>query len=72
MAAVTDRGAWAVKRSYAEFPAAVAQRAGDFQNLAREHGVPTPVARTTADGQFGFEVAGPLVRVQSWLDVRDP
>ena len=36
----TDRGVWAVKRSYFEFPDADAQRAGEFQNLARAHGVP--------------------------------
>jgi thiamine kinase-like enzyme len=71
---VSDRGVWAVKRSYGEFPAADAQRAGVFQNLAREHGVPTPVAVTTAAGHYGEEVAGTLIRVQSWVDVldRDP
>jgi Ser/Thr protein kinase RdoA (MazF antagonist) len=70
----TDRGAWAVKRSYFGFTAAEAQRAGEFQNLARQHGVPAPEARTTRSGQFSHEVAGTLVRVQSWVDVldRDP
>jgi thiamine kinase-like enzyme len=69
---VTDRGAWAVKRSYFEFAAADAQRAGEFQNLAREHGVPTPAAIPTLTGDFGFDVAGTLIRVQSWVDVLDP
>lgn len=70
----TDRGLWAVKRSYGPFAAADAQRAGEFQNLARASGVPAPAAMTTRDGHYGYDVAGTLVRVQSWVDVldRDP
>jgi thiamine kinase-like enzyme len=68
----TDRGVWAVKRSYFEFAAADARRAGEFQNLAREHGVPTPAALTTRAGHYGHDIAGTLIRVQSWVDVLDP
>ena len=68
----TDRGDWAVKRSYVEFAAADAQRAGEFQNLAREHGVPAPAAITTRTGHYGRDIAGTLIRVQSWVDVLDP
>ena len=56
----TELGEWAVKRSYAEFAAADAQRAGEFQTLARKHGVPTPRAVTTRDGRYGHPVAGTL------------
>jgi thiamine kinase-like enzyme len=69
---VTDRGVWAVKRSYVEFAAADARRSGEFQNLARQHGVPTPAAIATSAGDYGFDVNGTLVRVQSWVDVLDP
>ncbi|HLL61568.1 MAG TPA: phosphotransferase [Propionibacteriaceae bacterium] len=68
----TDRGTWAVKRSYFEFPDADAQRAGEFQNLARAHGVPAPAAVTTRAGRYGHDVAGTLVRVQSWVEVLEP
>lgn len=68
----TDRGRWAVKRSYGEFAAVEAQRAGEFQSLARQHGVPAPEARTTHKGHYGFAVAGTLIRVQSWVDVLEP
>jgi thiamine kinase-like enzyme len=68
----TERGHWAVKRSYWEFAAADAQRAGEFQNLARAHGVPTPAAMTTRTGDYGLDIAGTLIRVQSWVDVLDP
>ena len=68
----TDRGDWAVKRSYFAFAAADAQRAGEFQNLARERGVPAPAAMTTRAGHYGYDVAGTLIRVQSWVDVLGP
>jgi aminoglycoside phosphotransferase (APT) family kinase protein len=68
----TDRGVWAVKRSFFEFPAADAQRAGTFQNLARASGVPTPVSMPTRAGHYGFDLAGTLVRVQSWVEVLGP
>jgi aminoglycoside phosphotransferase (APT) family kinase protein len=69
---VTDRGVWAVKRSFWEFPVADARRAGTFQNLARASGVPAPAAMTTRTGDYGLDVAGTLVRVQSWVDVLEP
>ncbi|HZA71784.1 MAG TPA: phosphotransferase [Propionibacteriaceae bacterium] len=68
----TDRGLWAVKRSYFDFAATDAQRAGEFQNLARAHGVPTPAAMTTRAGHYGYDVAGALVRVSSWVEVLQP
>ena len=68
----TDRGVWAVKRSYFDFPDADAQRAGEFQNLARAHGVPAPAAMTTRAGRYGYDLAGTLVRVQSWVEVLGP
>jgi thiamine kinase-like enzyme len=68
----TDRGVWAVKRSYEDFPAADAQRAGTFQNLARASGVPTPAAMTTRAGDYGYHIADTLIRVQSWVEVLEP
>lgn len=68
----TERGDWAVKRSFDDFAPADAQRAGEFQNLARQHGVPTPASVPTSGGQYGHPVGGTLVRVQTWVKVFDP
>ena len=68
----TDRGVWAVKRSFADFAAADAERAGTFQNLARASGVPTPASMPTRDGRFGYDLAGTLIRVQTWVEVLEP
>ncbi len=68
----TDRGVWAVKRSFAMFAEVDAHRAGEFQNLARQHGVPTPLAMATRGGAYGHLVGDTVIRVQSWVDVLDP
>ena len=68
----TDRGVWAVKRSFWDFAAADAERAGTFQNLARASGVPTPASMPTRDGRFGYDLAGTLIRVQTWVEVLEP
>jgi Ser/Thr protein kinase RdoA (MazF antagonist) len=68
----TERGTWAVKRSYGEFTVADAQRAGEFQTQAREAGVPTALAVPARDGRYGQEIAGTLVRVASWVEMLDP
>lgn len=68
----TDRGVWAVKRSFSDFAAADAQRAGTFQNLARANGVPTPASVPTRAGDYGYDLAGTLIRVQGWVEVLEP
>jgi aminoglycoside phosphotransferase (APT) family kinase protein len=68
----TERGVWAVKRSFWDFAPADAQRAGTFQNLARASGVPTPASVPTRSGHYGYDLAGTLVRVQSWVEVLEP
>ena len=56
---------------YFEFAAADAQRAGEFQNLAREHGL-TPAAMMTRAGHYGHDIAGTLFGSRAGLTSSSP
>ncbi len=68
----TERGVWAVKRSYADFAPADAQRAGEFQSLARAQGVPTPAAVPDRDGRYGHPVGSTVVGVNWGVELLGP
>jgi hypothetical protein len=71
---VTDRGAWAVKESFApvdDEDLARAQVTGGFQLACWQAGIPVPEPRT-ADGRFVVDVDGVHLQAFSWVDLADP
>jgi Ser/Thr protein kinase RdoA (MazF antagonist) len=66
----TDRGMWAVKMAFEGFESEMDGEDAAFQTAAREAGVPAPaVVRTTAGEAFA-DVAGAVVRIYEWADIR--
>lgn len=68
----TDRGAFAVKETFAPLAADDAQRTGDFQATCHRAGVACPRPCADVEGRYLADVGGADVRVQTWVDVVDP
>jgi Ser/Thr protein kinase RdoA (MazF antagonist) len=67
----TDRGSWAVKRSFAWQDEAELASPAAFQQAAYAAGIATPRVVRSVDGTLLAEVALGLVRVDEWVDLHD-
>jgi Ser/Thr protein kinase RdoA (MazF antagonist) len=67
----TTSGAWAVKEIFEPPSEDELQEAGTFQEVACAAGIPAPSVVRTSDGALVAKVAGSVVRVYGWVEVRE-
>jgi Ser/Thr protein kinase RdoA (MazF antagonist) len=68
----TDRGSWAVKEWFEPPDVEELAEGVAFQEAAAAAGVPSPPTARAPDGAWLAELDGTAVRVQGWVELRDP
>jgi phosphotransferase family enzyme len=68
----TDRGAWAAKEWFERPDLEELDEGVAFQDEATALGIPAPSTVRTPSGDWMLDLDGAPIRVQGWVDLRDP
>jgi Ser/Thr protein kinase RdoA (MazF antagonist) len=68
----TATGTWAVKETFGPITEDEARSWGEFQEAARQAGVPAPPVRRTPEGRQLTRIAGRSIRVHGWVHLGEP